>query len=139
MPTAPVRVAALQPTIDCPHGVFPEVPRSLALSGADLILFTNSRPTARTEVEAAAVASHIPIAVSNPVGFTGVDHCLGSTRIVGPNGQELSAVRDGEVGWATAEFDLGAIALNRWDLCQIRLRRPELCAPLVSTRDVLSG
>jgi predicted amidohydrolase len=116
----------------CADGVFPEVPRALALLGADLILFANSRPAAGREVEAAAGASYIPVVVSNPVGFNGVDQCLGSSRIVGPTGEVLAAVEDSQEGWAAVEIDLAAIARQRHWQCQIRLRRPELYGALVT-------
>ena len=115
----------------CADGVFPEVPRSLALQGADLILFPNSRPAAGREVEVSATASHIPIAVSNPVGFNGVDQCLGGSRIVGPSGKVLAAVENHQEGWVAAELDLATMSEQRQTLCQIRLRRPELYTHLV--------
>jgi len=115
----------------CGDGAFPETPITLALKGADLIAYPNSRGRVWHEVEAATCASLIPIAVANPVGFNGVDQCRGTSRIVGPRGALLCSVEGEKEGWAAARLDLNTITEIKTTGCERRLRRPELYGILV--------
>jgi len=113
----------------CADGVFPECPRVLTLRGADLIAYPNSRSSVGLEAEAAARANVVPVVVSNPIGFNGVDQCGGTSRILTPNGAAV-AVGDGQEGWVAARLNLDEIREQRRSACQVRLRRPELYGPI---------
>jgi len=121
----------------CADGLFPECPRTLVLKGARLIVYPNSRESVGPEVEAATIANAAPIAVSNPVGFNGVDQCRGTSRIVGPCGEVVARVEAGQEGWAAARFDAGRISELQARRCQLRLRRPELYGTLVDQRALI--
>lgn len=110
----------------CADGLFPEVPRCLALNEADIILYPNSRESVGVEAQAAAVSNCLPIAVSNPVGFNGADNCQGSSRIIASDGRTVCAVQNKKQGWVAAEFDLTQIRTLKKEACVQKLRRPEL-------------
>ena len=115
----------------CADGVFPETPRTLALKGADLIVYPNSRAHVGCEAEAASRANLIPLVVSNPVGFNGVDQCRGTSRIVGARGELLGSLQGEREGWTAAELDLEEITRLKTTRCQRTRRRPELYGVLV--------
>jgi predicted amidohydrolase len=114
----------------CADGMFPETARSLALKGADVILYPNSREEVGIEAEAAAYANVIPVVVSNPTGFNGADQCQGTSRIISPAGQTLAAVEGNRPGWVAAKLDLNEIIQAKTTACVRRLRRPELYSVL---------
>jgi predicted amidohydrolase len=115
----------------CADGMFPETARTLALKGADLIVYPNSREEVGIEAEAATEANLIPLAVSNPVGFNGADQCEGTSRIVGPGVNSLSTVNKAEEGWAVAVLDLDEITRMKTTACARTLRRPELYSVII--------
>ena len=120
----------------CADGLFPEVPRTLALKGADLIVYLNSREEVGIEVEAAAEANLIPIAVSNPLGFNGVDHCKGTSRVVGP-GIELLTTKNHQ-GWVAAVMKMDEVTRIRTTSGVRTLRRPELYSVIIEKQADLS-
>lgn len=115
----------------CADGLFPEVPRILALSGATMLAYPNSRECVGHEAETAAAVNSLPIVVSNPVGFNGVDACEGSSRIIGVDATVLSRAPDGSDGWAHARLNCGHSLHARSVNNCIRLRRPDLYGQLI--------
>ena len=115
----------------CADGVFPETPRTLALKGADLLLYPNSRGRVGCEAEAASRANLIPVVVCNPIGFNGVDQCQGTSRVVGPRGELLASIQGQQEGWVVAELNLEEITHVKTTQCQRTRRRPELYGVLV--------
>ena len=120
----------------CADGIFPETPRTLALKGADLIIYPNSRERVGIEVEAAVDASLVPIAVSNPVGFNGADQCEGTSRIVGPGVKSLATATDDQQGWAAATLDMDEITKCKTTAYVRTLRRPDLYSILTKKGDL---
>jgi len=104
----------------CADGTFPEVPRILALQGAELLLYPNGRGPVGPEAHSMAKSNLLPVVISNPIGRNGEGHGYdGSSRIISPWGTTLASavgqgfspngVARGE-GWAAAELDMKAIA-----------------------------
>lgn len=108
---------------------FPEVARTLALAGADLlvVLSANMHPYARyhmTYARARAMENNLPLAVSNWVGEGPKFTFLGRSCIVTASG-EIVADAGEEVGFATATVVLGRDSADA-DLDYLSLRRPEV-------------
>jgi predicted amidohydrolase len=125
----------------CADGMFPEVPRVLSLTGAEVILYPNSRPTVGPEAEGAAITNVVAIVVSNPVGHNGFEGVHGTSRIIDPFGRSVAA-REEREGWVAQVFRHED--LLRWrftgrvgNACSINqsLRRPELYGPLMRGED----
>ena len=101
------------------------------MKGAELIVHPNSRERVGAEVEAAVAANQIPIAVSDPIGLSGLDRCEGTSRIVGPGVDVIACVADGEEGLVAARLNRAEIGKAVSTACTRRLRRPELYGALV--------
>lgn len=141
-PVVPTPVGRVGVAI-CYDAEFPEVPRTLALGGADLLALpvnwprvprpTGERPPETVLAMAAARASRLPVVVADRSGHErGVEWTDGSA-VIGPDGWILSAEPGGARGAAlsTAELDLGAARDKRVSPCNdlFRDRRPELYGP----------
>jgi predicted amidohydrolase len=120
----------------CADGMFPEVPRVLSLTGAEVILYPNSRPAVGPEAEAAAIVNVVAVVVSNPVGHNGFEETRGTSRIIDPLGGSLAAP-ERRAGWVAKTFRHEDLLALRRDGCSIRpgLRRPELYGTLVGGAD----
>jgi predicted amidohydrolase len=118
----------------CFDGNFPEVPRVLALKGAQVILYANGRNLVGPEAEVASASNAVAVVVSNYVGNSGLEHAQGTTRIlVPPFGQPAAAIKSEQEGWIAREFTHDEV--ERWRNLQVvgrcpvidpRSRRPEL-------------
>lgn len=99
--------------INCFEIEFPEVGRTLALRGAELLIAgsANMHPYEldhRTAVTARALENRVPVAYANRVGSeSGHDFC-GSSRIVAPDGTTIAELDTETRGELTATLELGA-------------------------------
>jgi len=118
----------------CFDGNFPEVPRVLALKGAQVILYANGRNLVGPEAEVACASNAAAVIVANYVGPSGLEHAQGTSRIlVPPFGQPAAAIKGETEGWVAKEFTYDEV--ERWRNLQVvgrapsidpRSRRPEL-------------
>src|SRR5580698_6743997 len=127
---------------------FPEAARSMALMGADMLLY----PTAigsepqdasidssghwQRTMQGHAAANVMPVVASNRIGTEKGEKCAmtvyGSAAIASPTGEKLvEADRDSETV-LTASFDLDEVRRYRQAWGVFRDRRPELYYPLLS-------
>jgi len=127
----------------CADGTFPESPRTLALKGAELLLYPNGRQLVGAEAEVIAKTNLIPVVVSNPIGENGLGGFRGSSRVIGPWGEILaSAVGEGYSplqqavgeGWAAADLDMAKIGTFKDRYSERAIRRPELYGPLTEKK-----
>ena len=110
----------------CADGLLPEVPRSLAVAGADLILYPNGRPGVPPEhAELHAQASSIPIAVCNGWGTVGIEDMQGTTRVVDYRGKVLAKCEQGP-GAISVTIDIAEGRDFRRTYWPLTARRPEL-------------
>lgn len=85
----------------CYDAAFPEVPRILALEGAEILcLPTNwaegARPIAECIPRARAIENHLFFVVANRVGKEGGFRFIGQSQIVDPSGEVLARAGDEE-------------------------------------------
>ena len=116
---------------------FPEVTRSLALQGAELVAMPTCSPTSSRELadhlpRTRAVENAIFFAMANRVGVEGPATFLGHSQVVGPDGERL-VCGDEEEALLVCDVDLEqARAKNReqggglYRLDIMNERRPEL-------------
>lgn len=115
--------------VNCFEIEFPEVGRTLALRGAELLVAgsANMHPYEldhRTAVTARALENRVPVAYANRVGSeSGHDFC-GSSRIVAPDGTTLAELDTETRGELTATLELGAGGSGA--TAMLAQRRPEL-------------
>jgi len=120
---------------------FPETARSLALLGAEILMF----PTAigsekdsdydssshwRNTMAGHAAANMMPVIASNRIG-TEVDEdssmtFYGHSFIADNHGNIVDSMDNGKEGVIVAEFDLDELAKERREWCIFRDRRPEM-------------
>lgn len=122
---------------------FPEAARTMALMGAEVLLY----PTAigaephmpgldtaarwRRAMLGHAVSNTMPVVAVNRTGIEDGQAFYGTSFIAGPDGEILGELGRSETGIVVASLDLDAIALERADWGFFRDRRPDLYAPLV--------
>ena len=124
--TEDVRVGVMT----CADGLLVEVPRSLTVRGADVILYPNGRGGVPPEhAESHAKANGVPIAVCNGWGSVGPEEMLGSTRIVDHLGGTLAAAEPGEQ-MLTVTLDVAEGREFRRTFWPLTARRPELYGSL---------
>ena len=127
---------------------FPECARSMALLGADILLYPtaigsepnnpglDSRDHWQRVMQGHAAANMVALAASNRIGVEENDNATvtfyGSSFIVGPTGGKLVEAGREKQAIVMAEFDLDEIRGMRaaWGL--FRDRRPELYDPLLT-------
>ena len=126
---------------------FPETARSLALLGAEILMF----PTAigsekdsdydssshwRNTMAGHAAANMMPVIASNRVGMEKDDESsmtfYGHSFIADNHGNIIDSMDNGEENVILAEFDLDALAKERREWCVFRDRRPEMYKILLS-------
>lgn len=126
---------------------FPETARSLALLGAEILMF----PTAigsekesdydssshwRNTMAGHAAANMMPVIASNRIGTERDDDSsmtfYGHSFIADNHGNIVDSMDDGEEDVIVAEFDLDALAKERREWCVFRDRRPEMYSILLS-------
>jgi N-carbamoylputrescine amidase len=122
---------------------FPECARSLALQGADILMYPTaigSEPTrGELDTQAAwrrvmighAVANTIPVAAANRVGDEGGQVFYGTSFIADGRGDVLTELSRTDESVAIAEIDLGAWRQEREWFGLVRDRRPDLYRKLV--------
>ncbi|MEM0989563.1 MAG: N-carbamoylputrescine amidase [Pseudomonadota bacterium] len=120
---------------------FPEAARTMALMGAEILLYPTAigseppDPTAFTRphwqrvMQGHAGANLVPLMASNRIGTElwpeGDMTFYGGSFIAGAEGQMLAEM-DREEGIALAELDMDMIRQQRWDWGIFRDRRPDL-------------
>jgi N-carbamoylputrescine amidase len=127
---------------------FPEAARSMALAGAEILLYptaigseplhptVDSRDHWQRVMQGHAGANMMPLAASNRIGFEKGVVCdstfYGSSFIAGPTGEKHAEAGREEEAVLTHSFDLEAIRRQRngWGL--FRDRRPELYGRLAT-------
>ncbi len=123
---------------------YPECARAMALQGAELLLY----PTAiGTEPHAPdmdtkdpwqramighAVSNAMPVAAANRVGTEAAMSFYGSSFVADPRGDKVAELDRIEEGFASATFDLDALAIERANWGFFRDRRPELYRALLT-------
>lgn len=126
---------------------FPETARSLALRGAEMLMFPTaigSEPQApevdssghwRRVMQGHAGANIMPLVASNRVGTersADVEISFYGTSFIAGHTGEIAADLTGDAGYATATFDLEAISQYRSYWGVFRDRRPERYAALMT-------
>lgn len=117
----------------CADGLVVEVPRTLAVMGADIILYPNGREEVPPEhAEYHLHAGGVPIAVCNGWGSVGPETMRGGSRIIRTDDDPVSA---GATGPAiiTATFDVVRLREQRREYWPLSARRPELYRGLSRT------
>ena len=127
---------------------FPECARSMALQGAEVLLYPtaigsephdpalDSRDHWRRVMQGHAAANYIPLVAANRIGRengqAGELRFYGSSFIAGPTGEIVAELGRDEDGITVATFDLSAIAKARHSWGLFRDRRPDLYGPLLT-------
>ena len=109
---------------------FPELTRTLALEGLDLLFVPAQWPDKRsmhlqTLARARAIENQMFLALCNSVGAAGETRCGGHSAIIDPWGEYLARAWDGEE-LITGELDFSVIEGIRSSINVFRDRRPEL-------------
>ena len=109
---------------------FPELFRTLALQGVELLLLPAQWPAARryhweTLTAARAIENQLFLAACNSCGTAGETVFGGASRILGPRGELLAAAGVGEE-IVTAALDFSVLAEVRNSINVFHDRRPEL-------------
>jgi N-carbamoylputrescine amidase len=128
---------------------FPEVARSLALQGAELLFYPtaigsephdatlDSRDHWQRVMQGHAGANLIPLISSNRVGMEPGESCsltfYGSSFIAGPRGEKIVEAGRAEEGVLTASFDLDLTRRDRVSWGVFRDRRPDLYGALLTS------
>ncbi|MGD8463834.1 MAG: nitrilase-related carbon-nitrogen hydrolase [Anaerolineae bacterium] len=118
---------------------FPEVMRALTLGGAEVIVVPTA--TARLEAEfkavweiemqAAAIANGVFVAVANRAGVDDTLRFFGGSFAVDPYGRILARAPEDNVALLLVDLDLSLIEEARRDLPFLRDRRPDTYGPLL--------
>ncbi len=108
---------------------FPEVARSLALGGAELLVCCANwaQPDAeewRTYVRARALENSLFVAAANRVGEEYTYAFFGQSMVVGPRGEVHVSVEEGIEGYGVARIDLNDVRKNREESQLLQCRQP---------------
>ncbi len=111
---------------------FPELTRTMALEGMDLLFVVAQWPEKRTMhletlARARAIENQMFLALCNSVGTAGETRCGGHSAVIDPWGEYLAKAGDREE-IITAEADFSVIEGIRSSINVFRDRRPELYA-----------
>lgn len=120
----------------CFDGMFPEVSRTLALKGADLIFYLNNRThIEEAQIRAIALMCGVDVIVSNRVGYSNEHYVYGNSMMVEHGGNILTKLWNRE-GMIIADLSTAETAKHKQSTQWITGRRPELygalCVPDVS-------
>jgi N-carbamoylputrescine amidase len=127
---------------------FPEAARSMALQGAEILLYPTaigSEPNAPEEDSEApwrrvmvghAVANAMPVAAANRIGVEGELTFFGSSFVCDQRGEIRAELGRDEEGVATASFDRETLRRYRANWGFFRDRRPELYRKLTGDEPV---
>jgi predicted amidohydrolase len=123
---------------------YPEVARSMALEGADLLCVLSNWEAAhidewKTYLRSRAYENSLYVAGANRVGEDVTLNFGGESMIVGPRGEVFASMEDetddetGEPmeGFAVARIDLDAVRQNREDFQFIQTRQPAVYRSIV--------
>ncbi len=115
---------------------FPEVARSLALDGAELLIVCANwaQPDAeewRTYVLARAYENALFVAAANRVGEEYTYSFFGDSVVVGPRGEGYASVEEGSEGYAVARIDLDDVRKYREELQLLQCRQPQTYRSIV--------
>jgi beta-ureidopropionase len=118
---------------------FPEGLRALALGGAEVIVVPTAtarleaqfRAVWEVEMQAAAVANGLFVAVANRAGVDDALSFFGSSFAVDPYGRVLARAPEDDVSLLVVDLDLDLIEAARRDMPFLRDRRPETYRALV--------
>lgn len=131
---------------------FPETARSMALKGAEVLLFPtaigsepdlriDSMPHWRRTMQGHAAANIMPLIASNRVGREMQDNSeitfYGSSFIAGPTGELAAEADRTSETFITASFDLDAVAKKRREWGIFRDRRPEMYGTILTADGTL--
>lgn len=128
-------------TIICYERHFPELSRTVALGGGEVLCVPVASASApmkevfQLELRAHAAFNQFFVICSNRVGLEGTKDYFGLSAVYGPDGTVLAQVPDGEEGVAVAEVDLEGMRASRMRRPFFRDRRPELYGALVEERN----
>jgi len=127
---------------------FPECARSMALLGADILLYPtaigsepadpglDSRDHWQRAMQGHAAANMVALAASNRIGVEENDSAAmtfyGSSFVAGPTGEKRAEAGRDEQAVVTAAFDLDGMRAMRASWGLFRDRRPDLYGPLLS-------
>ena len=120
----------------CADGLLVEVPRALAVRGADLILYPNGRgqvPPSHAEFH--AEANGVPIAVCNGWGSVGAEEMNGGSRVISHHGSRLVTC-EAKSGIVTVSLDISEGRAYRASFWPLAARRPELYRVLSGTEEI---
>jgi predicted amidohydrolase len=109
---------------------FPEVARSLALGGAELICVCANweNPNAdewRAYLLARAYENAVYVAAANRVGEEYTYNFFGDSMVIGPRGQVFGTVDGGEEGYVVARIDLDEVRQFREEYQFFQCRQPQ--------------
>jgi N-carbamoylputrescine amidase len=112
---------------------FPEAMRALTLGGAELIVVPTAtasleaeyRAVWEIEMQAAAVANGLFVAVANRAGDDDTLRFFGQSFAVDPYGRVVARAPEEEVSLLVVDLDLGLVEAARRDMPFLRDRRPE--------------
>ena len=119
---------------------FPEGMRALSLGGAELIVVPTAtasleaeyRAVWEVEMQAAAVANGLFIAVTNRAGVDDTLSFFGGSFAVDPYGRVLARAPENDVALLLVDLDLDLVEQARRDMPFLRDRRPETYSPLMA-------
>jgi N-carbamoylputrescine amidase len=127
---------------------FPECARSMALMGADILLYptaigsepndtsTDSSGHWQRTMQGHAAANMVALAASNRIGVEENDSATmtfyGLSFIAGPTGKKLAEARRDDQAIVMADFDFDEIRTMRASWGLFRDRRPDLYEPLLT-------
>ena len=117
---------------------FPEGMRALALGGAELIVVPTAtasleaeyRAVWEVEMQAAAVANGLFVAVANRAGVDDTLSFFGRSFAVDPYGRVLARAPENDVALLLVDLDMELVEQARRDMPFLRDRRPETYGPL---------
>jgi len=120
---------------------FPEGMRALALGGAEVIVVPTAtasleaqfRAVWEVEMQAAAVAQGLFVAVANRAGVDDTLTFFGSSFAVDPYGRVLARAPKDDVALLLVDLDLGLVEEARRDMPFLRDRRPDTYSMLVGS------
>lgn len=127
-------------TIICYERHFPELSRTVALDGGEVLCVPVASASApmkevfQLELRAHAAFNQFFVICSNRVGLEGSKDYFGLSAVYGPDGTVLAQVPDGEEGVAVAEADVEGMRASRMRRPFFRDRRPELYGAIIEER-----
>jgi N-carbamoylputrescine amidase len=121
---------------------FPETMRALALGGAEVIVVPTAtasleaeyRAVWELEMQAAAIANGLFVAVANRAGVDGGLTFFGRSFAVDPYGRVLARAPQDDMALLLVDLDLGLVEQARRDMPFLRDRRPDTYGVLAANR-----